>query len=55
MPNQNLKAIFGAFVVSSYTPETRKEIWEILDTHGVDQFDTAFIYVRFSCCYPMMS
>lgn len=46
MPNQNLKAIFGAFVISSYTPETRKEIFEILDNYGVDHIDTAFLYVR---------
>lgn len=46
MPKQNLQAIFGAFVVSNYTPEVQKEMWEILDEFGINQIDTAFIYVR---------
>ncbi|KAK2768360.1 hypothetical protein FQN54_000214 [Arachnomyces sp. PD_36] len=45
MSKQNFKKIiFGAFVVSSYTPEQQKEFWDILDAYGVDQLDTAHIY-----------
>ena len=42
---QQLKVIFGSFVVTEYTPEVQKEVWDILKSNGINQIDTAFIYV----------
>jgi hypothetical protein len=42
---QQLKVIFGAFLVSGYTPEVQKEVLETLKSNNITQIDSAFIYV----------
>jgi len=39
------KIIFGTAAIASLSPETRKEIFEILDRHDVKELDTAYIYL----------